>query len=202
MSLHLEIVSEPLIELLRHLMQVDRLKSFYLVGGTALALRYGHRVSVDLDLFTHESFDSQQLAKLLVDEFNLTESVVEKNTVLGLIHGIKTDFIAHRYALVNGIEEIDGLRLLSVEDIAAMKLNAIANRGSKKDFWDLYELLQHFGREELLQFYEQKYPADSIWNVEKSLVYFDDAEADPDPVDLKGRSWAEVKTGIQQRNRL
>lgn len=202
MSLHLEIVSEPLIELLRHLMQVDRLKSFYLVGGTALALRYGHRVSVDLDLFTHESFDSQQLAKLLVDEFDLTESVVEKNTVLGLIHGIKTDFIAHRYALVNGIEEIDGLRLLSVEDIAAMKLNAIANRGSKKDFWDLYELLQHFGREELLQFYEQKYPADSIWNVEKSLVYFDDAEADPDPVDLKGRSWAEVKTGIQQRNRL
>lgn len=202
MSLHLEIVSEPLIELLRHLMQVDRLKSFYLVGGTALALRYGHRVSVDLDLFTHESFDSQQLAKLLVDEFDLTESVVEKNTVLGLIHGIKTDFIAHRYALVNGIEEIDGLRLLSVEDIAAMKLNAIANRGSKKDFWDLYELLQHFGREELLQFYEQKYPAGSIWNVEKSLVYFDDAEADPDPVDLKGRSWAEVKTGIQQRNRL
>lgn len=202
MSLHLESVSEPLIDLLRHLMQVDNLKSFYLVGGTALALRYGHRISVDLDLFTHESFDSEQLSQLLIDEFSLTESMVEDNTVLGLIHGIKTDFIAHRYPLLNGIEEIDGLRLLAVEDIAAMKLNAIANRGSKKDFWDLYELLQHFEREELFQFYQQKYPAGSIWNVEKSLTYFDDAEADPDPVDLKGRSWTEVKTGIQQTNRL
>lgn len=202
MSLHLETVSEPLIGLLRRLMQVDALKPFYLVGGTALALRYGHRTSVDLDLFTHTRFNSTELAELLVHAFNLNEAVVETNTVLGRINGIKTDFIAHRYSLVSGVEANDGIRLLAVEDIAAMKLNAIANRGSKKDFWDLYELLQHFKRDELFEFYHQKYPAGSLWNVEKSLAYFDDADADPDPVDLSGRTWDEVKAGIQQVNRL
>lgn len=202
MSLHPEAVSQPLIDLLRQLMQVDALKQFYLVGGTALALRYGHRISIDLDLFTHTPFDSKELAKLLVHDFNLTEAVIETNTILGLINGIKTDFIAHRYPMVSGVETIDGLRLLAVEDIAAMKLNAIANRGSKKDFWDIFELLQHFDREELFEFYQQKYPAGSLWNVEKSLTYFDDAEADPDPTDLSGRTWEAVKAGIQQANRL
>ena len=202
MSLHLETVSEPLMGLLRQLMKVDALKPFYLVGGTALALRYGHRISVDLDCFTHEPFDSSQLSQLLVNDFNLTEAVVETNTVLGLINGIKTDFIAHRYPLIRGVEAINGVRLLAVEDIAAMKLNAIANRGCKKDFWDLHELLQHFEREELFEFYTQKYPAGSLWNVEKSLAYFDDAEADPDPIDLRARTWNEVKAGIRQANRL
>lgn len=202
MSLHLETVSKPLIDLLRQLMQLDVLDSFYLVGGTALALHYGHRVSVDLDLFTHEPFDSVRLSERLIDDFHLAEAVVETNTVLGLINGIKTDFIAHRYPLVGEVVETDGVRLLAAEDIAAMKLNAIANRGSKKDFWDLYELLQYFELEALFQFYAQKYPAGSLWNIEKSLAYFDDAEAEPDPVDLLGRTWAEVKATIQQANRL
>ena len=111
MSLHLETVSEPLMGLLRQLMKVDALKPFYLVGGTALALRYGHRISVDLDCFTHEPFDSSQLSQLsqlLVNDFNLTEAVVETNTVLGLINGIKIDFIAHRYPLIASTPRING----------------------------------------------------------------------------------------------
>ena len=202
MNLHLETVSSELIGLLRRLMQAEQLHAFYLVGGTALALRYGHRNSVDLDLFTHEPYDANRVSETLIQEFHLSEAIVETNTVLGVIDGIKVDLIAHQYPLIKAVECFDGLRLLAVEDVAAMKLNAIANRGSKKDFWDLYELLQHFTRDQLLSLYTQKYPSSSVWNVEKSLVYFDDAEAEPEPVDLSGRTWEQVKTGIQQAIRL
>lgn len=202
MSLHKEAVSEELMELLGQFMQSPELDAFYLVGGTALALRFGHRKSIDLDLFSHAAFDAPRLGKWLEDSYGLDEATVETNTILGEIHGIKTDFIAHQYPLIADIETIGGVRMLSVEDIAAMKLNAIANRGSKKDFWDYAWLLQHYGREELLSFFAQKYPNSNRWSVEKSLSYFDDAEAEPDPVDLNGQTWGQVKLSIQKSNRL
>ena len=83
-----------------------------------------------------------------------------------------------------------------------MKLNAIANRGSKKDFWDCAELLQQYTREELLGFCGEKYQGDSLWNVEKSLCYFDDAEKEPDPRDLRGQTWEQVKGTIIAHNRV
>jgi hypothetical protein len=88
------------------------------------------------------------------------------------------------------------------KDIAAMKLNAIANRGRKKDFWDYALLLKHFDRESLLGFFQKKYPNSSRWNLEKSLCYFEDAEREPDPMDLSGQTWEQVKTAIQQTNKL
>lgn len=196
MNLHYEAVAGELHELLNKLMRLPELSAFYLVGGTSLALYYGHRVSVDIDLFTHEPFDSTALDSTLSSEFTLTESTITENSVTGYIEGIKADFITHRYPLIGEVQNVDGLRLLPVEDIAAMKLNAIANRGSKKDFYDIFELLQHFQREQLLEFYTRKYPRGSAWNVEKSLTYFDDAEAEPDPVDLSGRSWDQIKAGV------
>lgn len=202
MSLHYEAVSEELHDLLKQLMQLPELDSFYLVGGTSLALRYGHRISIDVDLFTHESFDVSALRSALTARFDLTESSLAANTFAGLCNGIKTDFIAHRYPLVGAVEVIDELRLLSVEDTAAMKLNAVANRGSKKDFYDIYELLQHFSCDTLLRFYSQKYPQGSVWNVQKSLIYFDDAETEPEPVDLKSRNWEQVKEGLCKACRL
>lgn len=202
MSLQKNAVSAELLTLLDRLMRAEPLNGFYLVGGTALALRYGHRISVDLDIFTHLPFDASKLAEFLAAECALTEVIVAENTVLGVMSGIKTDFIAHRYPLIAGVQLVEGVRLLATEDIAAMKLNAIANRGSKKDFWDLYELLQHFSRQELLSLYEKKYPQASVWNVEKSLSYFDDADAEPDPVDLRGLTWGQVKTYICESNRL
>lgn len=202
MSLCLEAVPARLLDLLRKLMISDPVRPFYLVGGTSLALRYGHRVSVDLDFFTHEAFDSRRLAEYLIEEYGLTESVVEPNTVLGLIDGVKTDFIAHRYPLISGVETVEGVRLLGSEDVAAMKLNAIANRGSKKDFWDFRELLRHFSRSQLLSFYSTKYPEGSLWNVEKSLSYFDDAEDEPDPKCLKGLRWPQIRAEIAESNRI
>lgn len=110
--------------------------------------------------------------------------------------------MAHQYPLVGEVRTIEGIRMLSVQDIAAMKLNAIANRGSKKDFWDYALLLEHFDRETLLSFFAKKYPKSSRWNVEKSLSYFDDAESEPDPIDRRGQTWDQVKASIRASNRL
>lgn len=202
MSLYLEAVSAGLLHLLRRLMQEEALCRFSLAGGTSLALWFGHRESVDIDFFTHKPFDALALANLLKERYGMKEAETAENTVRGIIDGIKTDLIAHRYPLLKPVEEQDGIRLFSVEDVAAMKLNAIANRGSKKDFWDCAELLQTFSVEELLGFCEKKYAGDSLWNIEKSLCYFDDAENDPDPRDLRGRSWEQIKKTITEQNRL
>ena len=142
MKLHTETVSSELLELLLKLMKEESLKPFALAGGTALALRFGHRTSIDIDLFTGAAFNAPGTAALLKTLYDMKEAETAENTVRGIIAGIKTDFIAHRYPLLNPFEEIDGIRIFSCEDIAAMKLNAITNRGCKKDFWDYADLLK------------------------------------------------------------
>jgi predicted nucleotidyltransferase component of viral defense system len=202
MSLQPQAVGPKLWQLLNRLMAEAELSDFYLVGGTALALHYGHRISVDIDLFTESAFDAVRLRERLTRRYQLVESTVEENTLTGLIDGIKCDCMAHQYSMVTGVQNYDGVRLIAVEDIAAMKLNAIANRGSKKDFWDLHELSRHFDREQVFSFYEKKYPRGSRWSVEKSLSYFLDADGEPDPICLKGLSWSQVKSEIADWNRL
>jgi hypothetical protein len=201
-TLHREAISPSLLELLQALMQDPRLDAFYLVGGTSLALRFAHRTSVDIDLFTHHPFDAPALASWLKEHYAMVEAETAENTVSGVVSGIKIDLIAHRYPLLEPVEAIEGLRLAAVADVAAMKLNAIANRGSKKDFWDCAELLSTTPMATLLEYCARKYTRDSLWNVEKSLCYFDDAEDDPDPRDLRGQTWDQVKAIITKHNRL
>jgi len=93
----------------------------------------------------------------------------------------------------DAVETVEGIRLASLKDLAAFKGNAIANRGAKKDFWDLHALFKVFSREDILGFCGEKYRGESVWNLEKSMVYFDDADLDPDPRDLHGRSWEQIK---------
>jgi predicted nucleotidyltransferase component of viral defense system len=202
MKLHTETVSAELLALLQNLMNEELLGSFALAGGTALALRFGHRTSVDLDLFTCTAFDAPAPAEFLKIGYGMNEAETAQNTVRGIIDGIKIDLIAHRYPLLNPLEEVGGIRMFSCEDIAAMKLNAITNRGCKKDFWDYAELLTTYSRDEMLSFFASKYKNDSLWNVEKSLTYFDDAENDPDPRDLRGRCWDEIKETVLASARL
>ncbi len=202
MTLQAQVVSPSLIALLQTLMNEEFLNAFSLAGGTALALRFGHRESIDIDLFTETSFDAQALAEKLKNHYGMTEAETAKNTVRGIIDGIKIDCIAHQYPRLKTIEVSNGIRIYSLEDCAAMKLNAIANRGCKKDFWDCAELLRTFSRDELLSFFAGKYKNDSLWNVEKSLVYFDDAEDEPDPRDLRGQSWEDVKKIIRQADSM
>jgi len=184
------------LELLREIQHLPILNDFYLVGGTALALHYGHRISVDLDFFTEKEFDTSILIDTFKEKYKLEILSQAKNPLTLNIRFVKTDFIRHNYPLLNSVQKIEGVKLLSIEDIAAMKLNSTMNRGSKKDFYDIYELFNHFDLEELISFHASKYDFSSQFILLKSLIYFDDAEQEPDPVSVKDISWDAVKNKI------
>lgn len=202
MKLRSETVSPSLAELLRGLMRNRELDRFALGGGTSLALRLGHRVSIDIDLFAIEEFDAEGLSESLSASAGLGRASVSTNSITGEMRGIKVDLIAHRYPLVAALQTIGGVRMLSLPDVAAMKLNAIRNRGAKKDFWDLAELLSIYSIQEMFGFFAGKYPHANLWSLTRSILYFNDAEPDPTPRDLRGRSWEEVKSIIRAKVRL
>ena len=170
---------------------------FFLVGGTALAIQQGHRLSVDLDFFRIEAFDSNELAEMVLSDIPANQVISSSENSLHLvIRGVKVDVLRYSYPLLESLIEADGYRMASIVDIAAMKLSAITNRGSKKDFFDLAQLLHSFELRELLDFYCQKFPQYDPLFVIRSLSYFDDAELEPDPLMLTRLSWEEVKRKI------
>jgi len=189
-------VPDDVLQLLRKVMLDPVFDRFYLVGGTALALQIGHRISIDIGLFNGESFDTVQISEHLCNAYKGQDIEVERNTVRATIDNVKIDLMTHQYPLLEPINEIDTIRMANLKDIAAMKINAIANRGSKKDFWDFATLIDFFTAEDMLLFFQAKYANANVWHAEKSLSYFDDAEADPDPNDIKGRTWEEIKLSI------
>jgi predicted nucleotidyltransferase component of viral defense system len=176
---------------------VELLKSTRLVGGTALALQLGHRVSIDLDFFGQVEGDTQTIAiHLMTDGFDVTTSANSKNIHIFMINGVKTDIVNYRYSWVDDLIEDGGIRLAGLRDIAAMKIAAITNRGSKKDFIDIYFLLNHFSLKEMMNLYLDKYPDGSEFLAYKSLVYFADANAQVMPKMLIPTMWEEVTEKI------
>ncbi len=181
------------------------LSNFFLVGGTALALQMGHRVSVDLDLFTLQKFDADSMLPMLKKHFTISETFKANNTLSVTIRHsqsdeqpIKVDFIRYAYPLLKPIKEEDGIRLLHMEDLIPMKLSAITNRGSKKDFYDLFFLLYKYDLEEMLNMFTKKFPETNLLQVLKSLLYFEDAEDEPDPITFKPAKWKEIKQKITE----
>ncbi len=189
-------VSPEALELFKELQGHEVLNDFYLVGETALALHYGHRISVDLDFFTEKEFDTGILIDSFKEKYSLKILSQAKNTLTLSVSSVKIDFIRHNYPLLNSIQKMGGIEILSVEDIAAMKLNSTMNRGSKKYFYDIFELLNHFNLEELISFHASKYDFSSQLILLKSLIYFEDAEQEPDPVSVKNITWGAVKNKI------
>lgn len=195
--LQLKTVSPKLLELLVKLMQHEALTPFYLVGGTALALQLGHRLSIDLDFFGNQELDELEINNILkeyVGNFQIVQKT--KNILIYAADDIKIDFVNYPYAWIAAPIKENPIRLASLEDIAAMKLNAISGRGSKKDFVDIYFLLKRYNLKELLVFYERKYPNGSLFLVLKSLNYFEDAEQQEMPMMLVPVDWQEIKTTI------
>lgn len=177
-------------------MTVENFSNFYLVGGTSLALQIGHRNSIDIDLFGKQDIDYDLYINLL-NNFGKTEvQKSSKNILITNVVGIKVDFVNYRYQLIEKPIEMDGIRMLSKEDIAAMKLNAIAGRGSKKDFIDLYFLLQDFSLKQMLGFYIEKYFDGSEFMVLKSLSYFEEANSQPQPQMFVDFNWETCKQKI------
>jgi hypothetical protein len=179
-------------------MQQPYLKGFNLVGGTALSLQIGHRKSIDLDLFTSEDFDPAALKSLLDSDFAHFQAMLERNnTLITTIDGVKVDFIRFKYGFAYPVLLENNFRLANINDIAPMKLDAITGRGKKKDFFDLYFLLQLFTLPQLLTLYQAKYQHTTLFHVIKSMNYFEEAEAEADPIVFdKKVTWAAVKKAI------
>lgn len=187
------------LELLKHLMAAPLLDKCRLVGDTSLALQYGHRSSVDLDLFGEIPEDDFVFIDILEQFGKVQGQKTSKIIKSFVIDGIKVDFV--NYSHYPWIEEPvveNGLRLASPKDVAAMKISAIEGRGSKKDFIDLYFLLQHYSLEEMLDFYTQKYPQYSMFRTRMALTYFEDAENQETPKMFNVVDWETVNEKIAE----
>lgn len=194
--LQTQTVVPELLELLNKLMSEKLFSEFNLVGGTSLALQLGHRNSVDIDLFGNQTIN-QILFKEKLTEYGAVQiSQSSENILITKIDNIKVDFVNYKYSLLNDYLVVDNIRMVSTQDIAAMKLNAIMGRGSRKDFVDLYFLLKEFSMEEIFNFYKQKFNDGSEFLVLKSLTYFDDAELQPQPIMFKDFNWETCKQKI------
>jgi hypothetical protein len=192
-------VEPSTLELIKKLQDKDYLHGFHLVGGTALALNIGHRNSIDIDLFSNFSFETQQLLENLTHDFQFNLFYSANNTLKGSVSNIKLDILAHRYPYVKKPLHIEGISMLSVEDIIAMKLNAISVNGQRvKDFIDIYFLLGTFTIEARLSFYKKKYTLQNEVNVLKSMIWFNDVDLSDWPVMLKNKElkWNLVKKEI------
>ncbi len=155
--LHTETVSPKTLELLKRIMQDTVFSRFLLVGGTALSLQLGHRISIDLDLFCNESFDENKLTDYLRTEYNFELDYIDKETVKGEVDGVKLDCIAHKYPWLTTPVVENEIRLAGYNDIAAMKLNAITGNGSRlKDFIDISFLSAYLTLNEMLNAYQLK----------------------------------------------
>jgi hypothetical protein len=203
--LHQSTVEPRTFSLLKHLLDLKELENFALVGGTALSLKFGHRISVDLDLFSQQKLDitliNEQLKTIYGKDFS-NENPNLKFAIFCFINEVKIDFVHYPHQLLKPIETIEGIRMYSNEDIAAMKINAILGRGAKKDFYDLAELLKHFRLKDIIDFHRKKFPDNTILiSIPNAITYFEDAEASPDPVSLNGKTWEEVKKELQKHVR-
>lgn len=194
-------IASTTLELLTKLQQIKGLRNSRLVGGTALALQIGHRISVDLDLFTDNPEDDflSIIAAIKSMGCQLEIRKQTSNILIAMINDIKVDIVHYPYPwLENEISE-NKISLASMKDIAAMKLSAITNRGTKKDFIDLYYLLKNYSLEDMLNLYQKKYDTSSIFMVLKSLTWFDDADKELQPRMFdENFDWDNVKEKITE----
>lgn len=203
--LHLETVEPNTFSLLEELLLMPELKEFSLVGGTALSLLYGHRISVDLDLFSNSKFDNNIIIEALKKQFKNDFLLEQKPPQFGIfcfIRDIKIDLVRHPFEMLNPTSIIQNIRMFSTEDIVAMKVQATLGRGKKKDFWDIAELLKYYTVQNFIDFHSKKYSHQNLLiSVPQALSYFSDADESEDPISLKGQTWESVKADIQMKVR-
>lgn len=201
--LQTQTVEPGTLSVLREFLEIQDVGNFHLVGGTALALLFGHRLSVDLDLFCPDEFDNEFISEVLTKQFGsrfVIRHSVKNMGIFGFIDNIKVDLVRHPHPLLRPIQIIDGIRMFSAEDIIAMKVQAILQRARKKDFWDVAELLNHFTVLDFAKLHQQKYSKQILMiSVPQAITYFVDAEGDDDPKSLKGQTWEKIKSTIRKK---
>lgn len=176
------------------------LKNTYLAGGTACALQLGHRISYDLDFFTQKKFQLLSLVKKLekLEGFKLERTAW--GTILGRFGRIRFSLFYYSYPLLYSPKNFEGIKIADLRDIAAMKIVAISERGTKRDFVDLYAICQKISLKKCLSLYNRKYGelANNLFHILKSLAYFEDAERDPMPKMLILIQWKTVKSFFEK----
>ena len=198
--LSLQTVIPDTLELLRVLMQQPLFKDMRLVGGTSLALQYGHRRSVDLDFFGTTTEDVDELTNIMRDcSKDMVKGSCTKRIKTYFLNGVKVDVVNYDYKWIDEPVIEEGIRLASPKDIAAMKVNAVMGRGTKKDFIDVYFLLKHYSFDELIQFYLQKYTDGSEYRALLSMSYFADADPQPMPFMFQQVDWDAIKDEIKRQ---
>lgn len=197
--LSIQTVQPDTLELLKAISAQPEVKELRLVGGTALALQYGHRQSVDLDFFGKLPEDKDELIDVVRRVGDVTVLNRSKIILQMVVNQVKVDFVDYsRYPWIDEPILEEGFVLASDKDIAAMKINAIMGRGTRKDFIDLYVLLQHYSLAQIMDFYRQKYPEFSEYRALLSMTYFDDAEMQDMPLMFIKTPWESMKTSIIQ----
>src|SRR3989337_1123305 len=173
--LHVEVLNKNHLDILNHL----RLPSsnFYLAGCTALALQIGHRTSIDFDFYSKNHFDALKLSETLQEEFPRLEFLFqEEDTLRVKIGETELSFFYYHYVLLDQLFKLKEIYIASIKDIAAMKIAAIVQRGTKRDFIDMYYLLESYSLGEIVNFTLEKYPGYQEMLILRALIYFEDAE--------------------------
>lgn len=195
--MHPEVLEGPQRSLLAQLDRTPISAGFYLAGGTALALHLGHRRSVDLDLFSREPFDNDNLLAVLRQIGQIRVGRNDPETIWAELEGVQVSFFRYDYPLLDPLAKPDfGPNVVGIRDIACMKLSAIMGRGSRRDFVDLYAVCrQGYGLEQVHGWFQQKYAGISYdpYHLARSLVYFVEAEEEPMPVMLQPCPWEQVR---------
>jgi predicted nucleotidyltransferase component of viral defense system len=196
--LHFEVLPENQLQLFERLSAQSFFHDFYLAGGTCLALLIGHRRSIDFDFFIPADFDTSAVVNKLTYLGSYKRDNEEKNTINGSLDGVRISFFGYRYNIIDDFRNHNNIRLAGLKDIAAMKIEAIAGRGSKKDFIDIYFLLQRYTLNEIFEFHTLKYGTglSNRYHHLKSLVYFTDADTEAMPLMIKPLNWDDVKNQI------
>ena len=196
-----ESISQETKLVLEKISQGKLVDKFYLVGGTALAIQLGHRESIDLDWFSQDNFSNQEIKFELSKLGNFQVISESDGTVNGMLDNVKVSFLYYRYKTLFPLVNFEKIKMADERDIAAMKIDAVSSRGSKKDFVDIFFLLKKYSLEKIIGFFEKKY-ADINYNklhILKSLVYFAEADNEPIPIMIQDIDWEEVKKDMQEK---
>ena len=203
-------VTEPLLNALVLLMAEPVFHPFRLVGGTSLSLQLGHRMSIDIDLFTDSKYGSLDFNKIdAVLRANFPYVSPMQNGVVGIgcfyfigtndNQAIKLD-LYYTDRFIEDIIDINGIRLASISEVAAMKMDIIQRIGRKKDFWDIHALLDNLSLTAMIGLHEQRYPyTHDKDQIIRNLTDFSSADEDFNPICLQGKHWEIIKFEIAEQ---
>lgn len=202
-------VNDLLKNSLQIIMASETFKDFRLVGGTSLSLQLGHRMSIDIDLFsdaTYGSLDFKAIDIFLRSEFNYVDNSNELEPAMGKSYLVGTDKdntvkldIYYTDSFIRPAIIADEMRLATIEEIIAMKIDVVQRGGRKKDFWDLHECLQNYGIGKMLELHEERYPYGHDKDlILKNLIDYTSADDDFDPICLQGKYWEFIKEDIEE----